>query len=132
MSDSPVVRLNRAVAVAMADDPLAGPELLDQVVDLDDYHLLWATRGELSRRATRDADARHARSSGRSTWHPTRSKLLCADGRGSRCPTSELLDAQSRDGPADDELLDLLGAFEDVVGLSETYPLVAGGLVFAA
>lgn len=60
MSDSPVVRLNRAVAVAMADGPLAGLELLDQIAELDDYHLLWATRGELSRRANRDTDARHA------------------------------------------------------------------------
>ena len=60
MSDSPVVRLNRAVAVAMADGPLAGLDLLDQVTDLDDYHLLWATRGELCRRAGRGDDARHA------------------------------------------------------------------------
>jgi hypothetical protein len=41
-----------------------------------------------------------------------------------------LLDAQTRDGPADHELLDLLGAFEDVVGLSETYPLMTGVAVF--
>ena len=41
-----------------------------------------------------------------------------------------LLDPQTRDGSADHELLDLLGAFEDVVGLSETYPLVPGGAVF--
>ena len=60
MSDSSVVRLNRAVAVAMSDGPLAGLEILDQITDLDDYHLLWATRGELSRRAQRTGDARAA------------------------------------------------------------------------
>ncbi len=60
MSASPVVRLNRAVAVAMTDGPLAGLEMLDQITDLDRYHLLWATRGELSRRACRAADARQA------------------------------------------------------------------------
>ncbi|MEM9561947.1 MAG: sigma-70 family RNA polymerase sigma factor [Actinomycetota bacterium] len=60
MSDSPVVRLNRAVAVAMADGPLAGLELLDRITDLDHYHLLWATRGELCRRAKHDDDARLA------------------------------------------------------------------------
>ena len=38
-----------------------------------------------------------------------------------------LLDAQTQDRPADHELLDLLGAFEDVVDLSWTYPLVAIG-----
>ncbi|MFT7650482.1 MAG: hypothetical protein ACI8Y4_005254 [Candidatus Poriferisodalaceae bacterium] len=32
---------------------------------------------------------------------------------------SRLLDTQTRDGPADHELLDLLGAFEDVVGPAE-------------
>ena len=60
MADSSVVRLNRAVAVAMSDGPLAGLEILDQITDLDDYHLLWATRGELSRRAQRTGDARDA------------------------------------------------------------------------
>lgn len=60
MLDSPVVRLNRAVAVAMSDGPLAGLELLDQITDLDSYHLFWATRGELCRRAHRDVDAHRA------------------------------------------------------------------------
>lgn len=51
MSGSPVIVLNRAVAVAMADGPLAGLKILDGITDLDHYHLLWATRGELLRRA---------------------------------------------------------------------------------
>ncbi|MEM7288425.1 MAG: sigma-70 family RNA polymerase sigma factor [Actinomycetota bacterium] len=60
MVDSSVVRLNRAVAVAMTDGPLAGLEMLGHITDLEDYHLFWATRGELSRRAKRDDDARDA------------------------------------------------------------------------
>lgn len=60
MSASPVVRLNQAVAVAMSDGPLAGLKLLDGIVELDDYHLLWATRGELCRRAARTDESRQA------------------------------------------------------------------------
>lgn len=51
MSGSPIMRLNRAVAVAMADGPLAGLAILDDIEDLDHYHLLWATKGELLKRA---------------------------------------------------------------------------------
>lgn len=51
MRPSPVVALNRAVAVAMADGPLAGLRELDQIDGLDDYHLLHATRGELLMRS---------------------------------------------------------------------------------
>ena len=47
VADSAVVRLNRAAAVGRADGPLAGLRLLDEVVGLDGYHLLHATRGEL-------------------------------------------------------------------------------------
>jgi len=46
-TDSAVVRLNRAVAVAMVDGPAAGLALLDAISELDDYHLLHAARGEL-------------------------------------------------------------------------------------
>jgi len=60
MSASPVVRLNQAVAVAMSDGPLAGLKLLDGIVELDDYHLLSATKGELCRRADRTDQARQA------------------------------------------------------------------------
>ncbi len=42
-----------------------------------------------------------------------------------------LFDAHPRDRPPDDELLDLLGAFEDVVGLSWTYPLVTSAALYA-
>lgn len=48
---SPVVALNRAVAVAMADGPRAGLALLDSIRGLETYHLWWATQGELLARA---------------------------------------------------------------------------------
>jgi RNA polymerase sigma-70 factor (ECF subfamily) len=51
MTKSPVVALNRAVAVAMADGPLAGLALLDALSGLDRYHLYHAARGELQLRA---------------------------------------------------------------------------------
>ncbi|MBB5787485.1 RNA polymerase sigma factor [Jiangella mangrovi] len=55
---SPVVRLNRAVAVAMADGPEAGLALVDAVApDLGDYPLLPATRADLLRRAGRRREA---------------------------------------------------------------------------
>ena len=51
MTSSPVVALNRAAAVAMADGPQAGLALLDGIHGLDGYHLLHATRAELAVRA---------------------------------------------------------------------------------
>jgi RNA polymerase sigma-70 factor, ECF subfamily len=59
-TSSPVVRLNRAVAVAMADGPAAGLALVDGLAasgELADYHLLPATRADLLRRM---GDAEHA------------------------------------------------------------------------
>ncbi|MBG6056390.1 RNA polymerase sigma-70 factor (ECF subfamily) [Salinibacterium sp. CAN_S4] len=47
MTHSPIVEVNRAVAVAMADGPLAGLAVLDAVEGLDGYYLLHSTRGEL-------------------------------------------------------------------------------------
>jgi RNA polymerase sigma-70 factor, ECF subfamily len=63
MTRSPVVELNRAVAVAMADGPQAGLRLVDELAGsgaLDGYHLLAATRADLLRRAGRRADAADA------------------------------------------------------------------------
>ncbi|HEX4997678.1 MAG TPA: RNA polymerase sigma factor [Terriglobia bacterium] len=51
---SPIVRLNRAVAVAMADGPDAGLALIGELAasgELDRYHLLYAARADLLRRA---------------------------------------------------------------------------------
>ncbi len=53
MVESPVVELNRAVAVAMAEGPVAGLRLLDALDDagaLQDYYLLHAARADLLRR----------------------------------------------------------------------------------
>ena len=60
---SPVVELNRAVAVAMADGPENGLSLLDTLEaqgDLRDYHLLWSARADLLRRLGRWHEARVA------------------------------------------------------------------------
>ena len=56
---SPVVELNRAVAVSMATGPEAGLELVDRLDSgrLEDYHLLHATRADLLRRLGRDVEA---------------------------------------------------------------------------
>jgi RNA polymerase sigma-70 factor (ECF subfamily) len=52
------VSLNRAVAVGMADGPLAGLRLLEGLEDaLGDYHLLPAARADLLRRLERWSDA---------------------------------------------------------------------------
>lgn len=58
MSPSPVVALNHAVAVAMADGPAAGLPLVDALHDeLDRYHLFHAARGDLLRRLEREDEA---------------------------------------------------------------------------
>jgi len=61
VNPSPVVELNRAVAVAMRDGPAAGLELIDGILaqgDLADYHLAHAARADLCRRLGRAAEAR--------------------------------------------------------------------------
>jgi RNA polymerase sigma factor (sigma-70 family) len=61
VSPSPVVELNRAVAVAMAFGPAAGLELVDALTSepsLKGYHLLPAVRGDLLRRLNRFDEAR--------------------------------------------------------------------------
>lgn len=58
---SPVVELNRAVAVAMRDGPEAGLGLIEAILgrgDLADYHLAHAARADLCRRLGKKADAR--------------------------------------------------------------------------
>jgi RNA polymerase sigma-70 factor (ECF subfamily) len=60
---SPVVELNRAVAVAMCDGPESGLALIDGMLgrgDLADYRLAHAARADLCRRLGRTADARAA------------------------------------------------------------------------
>ncbi|MFB4302096.1 RNA polymerase sigma factor [Actinomadura sp. NTSP31] len=60
MNPGPVVRLNRAVAVAMADGPEVGLALVDAIGGLDGYHLLPATRADLLRRLGRLPEAAQA------------------------------------------------------------------------
>jgi predicted RNA polymerase sigma factor len=58
---SPIVELNRAVAVSMADGPLAALELVDQLTSeptLAGYHLLWSVRGDLLFKLQRLGEAR--------------------------------------------------------------------------
>jgi predicted RNA polymerase sigma factor len=61
LTKSPVVELNRAVAVSMAEGPAAGLALVDRVAsapELAGYHLLPSVRGELLERLGRDGEAR--------------------------------------------------------------------------
>jgi predicted RNA polymerase sigma factor len=61
IAPSPVIELNRAVAVSMADGPAAGLELVDALVDvaaLARYHLLPAVRGDLLIKLSRPDEAR--------------------------------------------------------------------------
>lgn len=58
---SPVIELNRAVAVAMRDGPQAGLELIESLLsqgELSDYHLAHAARADLYRRLNRNDEAR--------------------------------------------------------------------------
>jgi len=60
---SPVVELNRAVAIAMQDGPARGLQLIDDVLargDLADYHLAYAARADLCRRLGKTTAARDA------------------------------------------------------------------------
>ena len=60
LDDSPVIELNRAVALAMRDGPGAGLNAIDDIVtrgDLRDYRLVHAARAEFCRRLGRTAEA---------------------------------------------------------------------------
>ena len=58
---SPIIELNRSVAIAMRDGPLAGLQLIDDILkrgDLADYHLVHSARADLYRRLGRTEEAR--------------------------------------------------------------------------
>ncbi|MGE5857176.1 MAG: RNA polymerase sigma factor [Solirubrobacterales bacterium] len=60
---SPVIELNRAVAIAMGQGPERGLELLDDPAladELGEYHLFWSARADLLRRLERDSEAADA------------------------------------------------------------------------
>jgi len=63
LEPTPVVELNRAVAVAMRDGPAVGLALIDELLrrgDLAEYHLAHAAQADLCRRLGRSAEARAA------------------------------------------------------------------------
>ncbi|MGV9710617.1 RNA polymerase sigma factor [Gordonia sp. NPDC003424] len=60
MNPSPIVRLNRAIAVGMADGPARGLDDLDDVAGLSDHHLWHAARAEMLARLGREDEARSA------------------------------------------------------------------------
>ncbi len=63
MQPSPVIALNRAVALAMRDGPAAGLAQVDAILaggDLQDYHLAHAARADFCRRLERRDEAREA------------------------------------------------------------------------
>src|SRR5215475_8796479 len=58
---SPIISLNRAVAIAMVEGPEQGLKLIETLAeagDLDNYHLLYAARADLYRRAEGKAESR--------------------------------------------------------------------------
>ncbi len=60
LSASPVIELNRAVAIAMAEGAEVGLALIDSIAgrgDLSDYYLLWAARADMLRRLGRWSEA---------------------------------------------------------------------------
>jgi RNA polymerase sigma-70 factor, ECF subfamily len=59
LTKSPVVELNRAIAIAEADGPAAGLAIMDRL-DLGSYHYLHSARGDLLRRLGRTQEARSA------------------------------------------------------------------------
>ena len=62
-SPTPVVALNRAIAIAMRDGPQAGLDLINTILgngDLAEYHLAHAARADLLRRLGQDYEARAA------------------------------------------------------------------------
>ena len=87
LSPSPVVELNRAVALGMAFGPAAGLELVDQLTDepsLETYHLLPSVRGDLLEKLGRLDEARREfeRAASLTRNEPER-RLLC--GRAAAC-----------------------------------------------
>ena len=79
---SPVVELNRAVAISMAYGPQAGLELVDQLKDepsLRNYHLLPSVRGDLLRKLGRETEARAEFARAAMLTHNKREQRLSAE-----------------------------------------------------
>ena len=77
VTGSPIVALNHAVAVSMADGPMAGLVLLDDIHGLDDYYLFHAARAELlARSGDTDAAASAFRTARRLATNPAEQRHL--------------------------------------------------------
>nr|WP_211323586.1 RNA polymerase sigma factor [Prauserella marina] len=89
LTGSPVVELNRAVAVAMASGPAAGLELVDQLADepsLARYHLLPSVRGDLLSKLDRQAEARAEFEKAAAMTRNARERAILLD-RAAKCET---------------------------------------------
>jgi RNA polymerase sigma factor (sigma-70 family) len=92
LSSSPVVELNRAVAVSMAYGPAAGLELADQLAAqgaLPSYHLLPSVRGDLLARLGRYQEARGEFERAATLTQNTRESRLLLD-RAAACERGEI------------------------------------------
>ena len=98
ISPSPVVELNRAVAIGMAFGPHAGLCHLDQhVAELDGYHLLPSVRGDLLARLGRREEARaEFERAAALTANAAERELLLGPGRGARVRSSRAGSRPSR------------------------------------
>ncbi|MFE3682379.1 RNA polymerase sigma factor [Streptomyces sp. NPDC059095] len=79
LTPSPVIELNRAVAVAMSQGPAAGLLLVDALADepaLQEYHLLPSVRGDLLERLGRRAEAKAEFERAASLTHNTQEREL--------------------------------------------------------
>jgi RNA polymerase sigma factor (sigma-70 family) len=91
VTPSPVVELNRAVAIAMAFGPAAGLEIVDALRSegsLDNYHLLWSVRGDLLARLGRRAEARREFERAASLTRNARERAMLEE-RAAACAVSE-------------------------------------------
>jgi RNA polymerase sigma-70 factor, ECF subfamily len=92
LAPSPVVELNRAVAVAMAFGPAAGLELVDALTaerSLENYHLLPSVRGDLLKKLSRFNEARAEFERAASLTRNARERRLLLD-RAQACAVSSM------------------------------------------
>lgn len=88
LTPSPVIELNRAVAISMADGPAAGLDLVETLADepaLRNYHLLPAVRGDLLVRLGRVSEARSEFERAAFLTQNARERRLLLD-RAAACP----------------------------------------------
>ena len=98
LTPSPVVELNRAVAVAMAFGPAAGLEIVDTLTDepsLKGYHLLPAVRGDFLRKLNRFDEARRELERAASLTRNERERKLLLE-RAQACAAEARLTAAGR------------------------------------